>query len=276
MSVFAPARDLVKEALHSSLRVKPVLEENPIPSKKPKQSGGSDTVETVRLLRGQSMPRYTQALSITVTEEACEDARDDLSLEGDAKREALSVLPGTYWLISADCNGKRVWRQEPTESCNNKELFLFFADFGNDVGWYASDTLFTNTVEMKLAKIFAYFKMVDDMPAHAHVPYWRKKAHDGVQVTGYCAQVTFELSIAYDRIAALEEHIAELQACQAKLGEIEAKREANKGQHGGWMPKCASLLAVFYKNDWGELKSLCNKFYGSSHVLKQLVDKQCK
>ena len=50
--------------------------------------------------------------------------------------------------------------------------------------------------------------------------------------------------------------------------------EHNKtvGQHGGYLPKVASILALWYGKRWRELSKLSDDYCNSSAILRQLTD----
>ena len=52
------------------------------------------------------------------------------------------------------------------------------------------------------------------------------------------------------------------------------RKEHNKtvGQHGGYLPKVASILALWYGKRWRELSKLSDYYCNSSAILRQLTD----
>ena len=69
--------------------------------------------------------------------------------------------------------------------------------------------------------------------------------------------------------------IADLKLAEDALHATHATRKEHNmtmGQHGGYLPKVASILALWYGKRWRELSKLSDYYYNSSAILRQLTD----
>ena len=105
----------------------------------------SKVIDECFAAKGTSDDRSTQAVVVIVSDEAFTKAQ---SSDNDAIREALTLAPGIYWLVHGNVNGKLCCRQEPSELCNNHELFIFWRDVGSESGWYLAEKPFNTEAEL--------------------------------------------------------------------------------------------------------------------------------
>ena len=118
MATRAP-RDLIAE-LEASLTAQPTA--------KAARASARDEMfdpherEDMLALAGAPHFNMTQSVNITVADETCGAALALKSKNRDAAVRALTVVPGSYWLVSTAVNGYPCWRQEPSTAANSTDF----------------------------------------------------------------------------------------------------------------------------------------------------------
>jgi hypothetical protein len=51
-----------------------------------------------------------------------------------------------------------------------------------------------------------------------------------------------------------------------------AEQEKRKGQHAGWMPKCAKLSQAYQKQNWARCGELIDTYKRGSQTFAQMMD----
>ena len=107
------------------------------------------------------------------------------------------------------------------------------------------------------------------------MPYWAKKHYPDLIVQS-------SLDHMQDVIAALEDELAvkkkELEESLAGWSSSHGSRDAAQPQQqfkksrGGWMEKCATLVASYFRKDWDACDELCDE-YIKHDVIQKIIRK---
>ena len=267
--MFSRARNLLEESECSS---RDVL--SPAAKKQKVQALDPDLCDVLMTTEGCA----PEAMVITISDECC----DEVSKAETDKivLQALSFAPGTYHQIHDDLNGFPVFRQEPNPGgCNDEQLFLFYSLRGNESGFYLADRPFNTNKEKDLATVYMYFSGTDLGTLDAHCPYWARQSMPGIKVR----PLTLMMQEMSTRMEELEGQLA--LACSAldamhetkmtaEAGELQATDDHQKSQgRGGWMPKMASAMTLWYLHRSRDLNNLFNSWYNHNKLLAEMVDR---
>ena len=228
------------------------------------------------------LPAACLGIAVSVTD----DCFDYVKETGDEwMMQCVSALPGLYWYIGT-LNEKQCFRQQKVEcdAPNDNMLFCFFGSLTDRhghllEGWFWSTHLFDDIDGMEAATIVAFSKEFAnaDVPSRVWVPYTRPTAPrslEGVNVETYFDFVKrVYIQDQKHKTAVLEAQVELLQSTLDGIEEEKAERkQQNKGQHGGALPRTAKLIAAYYAKDWGQCQKLCDEAYSRSEKIKELVD----
>ena len=167
-----------------------------------------------------------------------------------------------------------MYRQEPSNGINSKQLFLFYKATTNEDCWYIADTLY----DAGLDHIYAWCSTVGPGQVTLHVPFWAKKGWRGLVVEPHHS---WARANADARIAAKDKHIAELVAqieelnrlAEARAAADSATSEEGKGTKGsisqnskgcktnaGWGNRCIKLILAIRAYEWDTAMALANEW----------------
>ena len=217
---------------------------------------------------------FSQALWLQVSDSACDRAKEQTGESGDDVRRTLSEAPSGYWLVAVDVNEHMCWRKETGEVDYGVGCFIFWRAGGVHSGWYCATEPFNTDAEAADVEVFMYFGGGEGsfVPSDAHCPYWSEAINDGISVSPMLPLMAAEIRSLRLQSETL---IVDLKFAYEELRASHATRkEHNKtmGQHGGYLPKVASILALWYGKRWRELSKLSDYYYNSSAILRQLTD----
>ena len=229
-----------------------------------------EVVESLMAIPGIPYDIFSQCLWIEVGDAAADAALELDEYNGGPIRKALTIIPGSNWMISMDLNGKCVWRQEAVtdlEAGSTEQLFLFWRDHGDDSGWYIATRVF-NTDEEKQAvgedNIIGFLHGNDFPDSAIHIPYWRRKPFSDEAKLSPWAPMVIEQAQA-------------LQSAHDILNEavdgVQAQRAENATKHGGWMEKAAKIASVIWKGKWEAATVFINREYYGSEKFRMLANK---
>ena len=225
---------------------------------------------------GEAQDLYVNGVVIQISDEAYNLAKET-SLA--CLHEALSVLPGVYHMVG-------VWEKNPVfkqeaypGEVNNDELMLFYSAMPHFDGWHFVDKIFWNDATYQTSKVIA-LGVGEEFPTGVIVPLWAPEARAGVTCTPLAEYQQEQIEKLESKMADLESEnaglrdaVADLEGDNAVLRDaVDSKFKDKKGGHGGWLPKCAKMIAAFYNHHTKKLKGLCDEYYAFSPILKQLVD----
>jgi len=262
------------EANHPSKRLKA----------SPKAPPGAPSAKAIiQATKASQLCVSPQGIMITVDNETA-----DAAVMSDCKVtcEALSVVPGLYWLLPVNFNGRSVWKQEVATGPASGPLLLMYYEAEQDAGWYICSDVLETMQAAKVGDVKIYAWCGDnELPTKAHVPYWQKKCCKGIKITTYIDHL---IQVHHEYVQDTQ-HITECFPVQpasaappaAPAGEVGDHDQPdaegmfhNKGvqNRGGWMPKMKMLMVAYWKKQWVKCDTLLDVFYHESPVLKKLVD----
>jgi hypothetical protein len=268
----------------------------PLAVKKRALEAGLSAIEELATAKGAVNLNFIDAVVVVVDDEAF--AADPVS---DEKQKALASLPGLYWKVG-EVGGKICFRQEALPSDekmapNGRELFLWHNSKEKDAGWYWSDKPSIDASHMAWARN----QENTNLPDVLHVPYWSKRAANGVEIMLLHHYAAWKLGGALEREKALEATVADLEAhvanlegqvhCLSALKEIakvgdedddkdkgssHGKASSSKGkskaadkggkQRSGWLNKCKELVCAVLLQNYGVAKDLAREYATNSSM----------
>jgi len=260
-STIAPVRDLVAEATYKKRKPEPPLEEPSVEQLLSSTQASSTLVSP-------------QAFIVTIDDEFADKVVEEALAGDEAMAVSLSAVPGVYWLLPWNIGMKPCWKQEQPAGGNDQPLVFFFHTDPDAGGWYCSSIYFEtkkdrDAVEKHPGSPSIHMWMGSgDLPLeHPHCPFWAKKKCMGITVQPYVAWLLHENA-----------KLTEKLSMSYVPSPVPAALMGNQGptKRGGFMPKMVAAISLFYKKDWGNLKSLLDSIYQDSYnrgtELHQLVN----
>ena len=175
---------------------------------------------------------------------------------------ALQVCSGFFFSTGVHFNGHVVYKS--TEERVDKNHMYIFHD-ADEAKWYCADSLWTDhkhRVAIDPLISVSFNEGVGDMPGAPCYPFWSDRAEYRVSITT-CFEFATKTEMDY---RALRESVDDADAAKV------VKAAQAKGQHGGYMPKIAQIIAAYQKSDWKYVQKLINRFTDQSAALKDLVE----
>ena len=262
-------------APHISLRAAGPRPPDSIP---PHMKKAKTEVDALECACGQFDIRFCDAMAVSISNEAVTKAVETKDADVCS---TLEKLPGTYWMVGSDSSGYSVYRQEPSNGINSKQLFLFYKPTPTEEGWYIADTLYDAGPD----HIYAWCKTVGPGQVTLHVPYWAKKGWQGLVIEPHHSWARGSVD---ERTAAKDKRIAELEAqiedlnrlAEARIVADNAASEEGKiNQNGkggtkggasqmgkggkttaGWGNRCIKLILAVRAYEWDKAMAMANEW----------------
>jgi hypothetical protein len=229
---------------------------------------------------------------VTINDEAADEA---VAHSSDDEVASLQASLGVYFNTGVEARDAIIWKKIDEEY----PMYIFKGgedDIGN--GWYCATEMFeTRDIAMSLVPqpTIAWFSRSsdseNDFPTRGlSVPFDSRRTRRGLAVKlGHSALSEAESELAVvrqteqERQTELEAYIADtmqqLEAAKgvsssstASPGESAEPKANGKGGHGGWMPRCASLIKHYIDKDWTHMDKTIEKYINMSSTLRALVE----
>ena len=233
--------------------------------------------------QGVVFAEFTQAVQVQISDEGAQAAKDNGDLE---QLRLISEVQGTYHLLGHTRVPSPVFRQEIAGPPADGQLFLFHSGDKQMLGWYIGTEYCGSKQEIdclaEAGGIKAWSKgsgeasspIVLSTLTGLHCPFWAKRACPGLGMVSLLEAQGVMLKKLQQELE-LKNHALQLQ-----LEPSQAKSSADKGKgsdppsHGGWLPKCAKLVAAYSScSEWSTCDDLCQEYCKNS-IVNKLVNKQ--
>ena len=226
---------------------------------------------------------------VVVVDDGFADSILDTGVKDDVR--ALQAGQGCYFDTKVRLDGKPVWKQVPdaVSSSNDPMIWWFSPDAGFG-GWYCSSDVWATEKEQLLLKpLVSYWSRGTDhdqnmpTPGQIHFPFLAKKVNESITVVtlfdkylDLIADYELETSAMSEQVQCLQMRIADMDNAVAEQKSTadgpKAGAQKPPGQHGGWMPRCAQLIAAIRAKNWQQVQKLADKFYNFSNM-SEMVDR---
>jgi len=247
-----------------------------------------EEMETINNFPSGSGAVVPQALVVVVDD----DLANEILASGDKELcYSLSVIPGFYWLVPHNYDGRPVWKQEFPVGPSTSALVLFFYDGKAEPGWYISDKVWSAPKTREADKVKSHLWLgQNESPSHTpHFPFWSKKPTEQVKIMSFVDYMAAEmlklqstideqqLLLEYpkgsdeDALSPQNQEVAPEDAPEQAQGSRGGK-SGKQQTRGGWMPKMARAMVAFYSKRWHNLKKHFDQAYYEHQTLRQLVD----
>ena len=181
--------------------------------------------------------------------------------------QGYEELPGRYWVVDRNFNGKPVWRQElpvNEESPNDKQLFVFFSPVNGRSGWFAGADIRCQHDDQPIA----WAPDVDgsNVPPVSgwHLPCWSKTASEDIKVKPLTTFLEEQISVLQETLADYTSTFGTIADNGSEKGKGKDKGTGNfyekgkgkakgsekgKKKPSGWMERSAPLIQACLVGD---------------------------
>jgi len=193
---------------------------------------------------------------------------------------AVQTAAGFYYNTAIEVGGGWLWKSvEPREIIDQggttATQWVHIYIFRADDGWYGADAIWetkqqrqTVQKESEIAILFwseasASFEDAPMMPLH--FPWWSASEADSVSVVS--GHQAFEQAITKN----VENVGAAKSSTDGGKGGWKIEPSRGKGGHGGWMPRCATLISCYENSDYVGFETVVADYKKNSSQLRKLL-----
>ena len=218
-------------------------------------------------------------LVITVSDDCADHASDS----GDEPLQlALSVIVGVYWLIGI-LNGWPVFRQEPSQTCNSEELFMYYL---KGFGWYICSHLGISHQELQDDMVMVAWAPEANgrykaAPASWHVPFWGPDPLPGVLCQDMYSWQDAQIQAMSAELALLSKDAGAGSDGYSKYAGKGGSKGAGRDGWGGkgnkgtnkssWLNTAVPLAASIIGGDWDTARDLADEVHHVECYVGMLV-----
>lgn len=215
---------------------------------------------------------------------------DQAVKSGDAEQvRMLDGCKGPYFYSGFKLNGNPVWKQIEARPGMAGPCMWFQVGQGasdESVGWWCSDAIWVSEKDMnKVSKhsgtaVQRVLWADGDAysPRRVHFPVWQPEVNRDIVVMPLwdfsCLLIERCAALEADLDSALQVKAHAADEDPEDAGKGKSKGKASGGQHGGWMPKMAQMIAALQTSDWPYTFKLIDRFMDSSSMLRRLVEEK--
>ena len=220
-----------------------------------------------------------QSMVVTIDDALCDDA---LEQKDERRARAFTVIPGLYWALYPYLNGGAVFKQEPKDGENAMELYLFMPTRDK---WVISTELFQHEKPDHVEVFCEFLNNESTLPGSCSAICDEKENVTGLVALNWAGESVKYLKERDAKIDRLEADVnekdqmiealqIELEALNTAMGKKERNTERSNlgqsGQHGGWMPRFASLAQQYDAGHWSACRNIIDQALEKSSDFRRL------
>ena len=202
---------------------------------------------------------------------------------------SVQACLGIYYNTNLEHCGGFVWKSIHRREVGGVPINIYM--FRTEDGWYAADTVWRTATQRKqfqeMATILWWAESVgadfEDVPgAPLHFPWWSSSESDGVSIVyGHDLMLLKDADVVVKRGGTPEGDNGQTGGGDDADGSTDAPKGGKgkepprgKGGHGGWMPRCATLISTYEQQDWTAFEWHASEFKQGSFALRKLLGEQ--